>query len=215
MIELDPDHIVMPFVAGAGTPLAQQEAVRIHGLSPALLSSATTGGSDNWWTPPEAMDLMQEWYGAFDLDTCAANGESSRCDLYIPPEIDSLTADWAEMAEMGDPNCYNNPPYSKVKAFIIKGYEQSLLGRRVTFLVNAATGTSIWHSHIFKFAAEISFGEGRFSFIAGEDIYNRDGQITVRKGERGAPVKDNAVVHFDRRHVGPPKIRTFKVPKPR
>lgn len=57
-----------------------------------------------------------------------------------------------------------NPPYSNVKEWIKKAYEESLCGTKVVLLIPARTDTKAWHDYIFPYAKKIEFIKGRLKF---------------------------------------------------
>ena len=103
--------------------------------------------TDNWQTPPE---LLAEWNKEFNFnfDPCPLNSE-----------IDALKIDWKE-------RCFVNPPYSKVKEFLIKAHEEINKGNSETivFLTFANTDTAWFHDYCFG-KAEIRFIRGRLKFL--------------------------------------------------
>lgn len=56
-----------------------------------------------------------------------------------------------------------NPPYSEIKKWIKKGYEEAQRGKCVVFLIPSRTDTSWWHDYCMK-AKEIRFIRGRLKF---------------------------------------------------
>lgn len=173
------------------------------------LQSAQSGGTNEWWTPPEVFDPLHAEFG-FGLDAAAREG-SERLPNYLSPEVDALTYDWAT-ASNGLP-VFVNPPYGRgLNKWIAKAHVTGLYAR-VVMLIYSITSTRAWHDHVMK-AAEIRFIEGRVYFVAGEDIYKprADGTrtITLRKGERGPATKDSALVIYEPGHVGPPRVTSWK-----
>ena len=61
--------------------------------------------TDNWQTPPELYAELDKEFN-FNFDPCPLNAT-----------VDALTIDW-------DKRCFVNPPYSKVKEFLIKAWEE-------------------------------------------------------------------------------------------
>ena len=117
-----------------------------------LYSSA----SDDWATPH---DLYQELDSVFNFELdAAASVLNTKCARFLTEEDDALKCDWKGRV-------WCNPPYSKAKEFIRKGYEESVKhGGIVVMLVAARTDTRIWHDVIFPHAAEIHFIKGRLKF---------------------------------------------------
>jgi len=99
----------------------------------------------DWKTPKAVYQTLDALYG-FDFDPC-------------PPqhEFDGLSIEW------GNSN-FVNPPYGReIGKWIKKGYEESLKGKTVVFLIPSRTDTQWWHEYIMK-AKEIKFIKGRLCF---------------------------------------------------
>lgn len=56
-----------------------------------------------------------------------------------------------------------NPPYSQLKAWCKKAYEESLKGKLIAMLIPSRTDTIAWHEYVMK-AKEIRFIKGRLKF---------------------------------------------------
>ena len=99
----------------------------------------------DWKTPVEFyIGLDDEFH--FTFDPCPSS-----------PTFDGLTAEW------GDRN-FCNPPYGRqITTWIKKGYEESLTGKLVVFLLPSRTDTRWWHDFVMK-ADEIRFIKGRLKF---------------------------------------------------
>ena len=63
----------------------------------------------------------------------------------------------------GGKSNFCNPPYSDLKTWLKKGYEESLKGKTVVFLIPSRTDTIAWHDYVMK-AKEIRFIKGRLKF---------------------------------------------------
>ena len=100
--------------------------------------------SDDWSTPPDFYDKLNQEFG-FDFDPCP-----------LRPESDGLSIPWGQRN-------FCNPPYSQLKLWLRKGYEESLLGKLVVFLIPSRTDTIAWHSYVVK-ADEVRFVKGRLRF---------------------------------------------------
>jgi site-specific DNA-methyltransferase (adenine-specific) len=82
---------------------------------------------------------------SFDFDPCPLN-----CD------IDGLSIEWGK-------SNFVNPPYSNLKAWCKKAYDESLKGKTVVMLIPSRTDTAAWHDYCMK-AQEIRFIRGRLKF---------------------------------------------------
>lgn len=100
--------------------------------------------SVHWTTPKSLYNKLDDEFG-FDDDPCPLHGEGG------------LDREWGYTT-------FCNPPYGRaINAWIKKGYEESLLGKTVVFLIPSRTDTKWWHEYIMK-AAEIRFLKGRLKF---------------------------------------------------
>jgi site-specific DNA-methyltransferase (adenine-specific) len=108
-----------------------------------LFSSLT----DEWRTPKSLYtQLDQEFH--FNHDPCPTS-KGFR-------ETDGL-GDWKERN-------FVNPPYSQIKTWIKKGYEESLKGKLCVFLVASRTDSPWFHDYVLPYAKEIRFLKGRLKF---------------------------------------------------
>ena len=99
----------------------------------------------DWRTPKKLLEELNKEFD-FTFDPCPIN-----------PDFDGLKIDW------GIRN-FVNPPYGReIGKWIKKGYEESLKGKLVVFLIPSRTDTRYWHDYIMK-GEEIRFIEGRLCF---------------------------------------------------
>jgi hypothetical protein len=101
-----------------------------------------SSASPHWSTP---LDVYAELYAEFNFndDPCPLHGE-----------VDGLSRSWGS-------STFCNPPYGRVIGdWIRKGYEESLEGKTVVFLIPSRTDTRWWHDFVMK-ADEIRFCRGR------------------------------------------------------
>ncbi|MBM4953955.1 phage N-6-adenine-methyltransferase [Vibrio parahaemolyticus] len=129
-----------------------------------MYSSARTGlkQQDLWQTPPEIFNqLNQEFQFALDA---AAESETALCANYFTEHDDALSQSWGNQA------VFCNPPYSQLKAFARKGYEESLIGTKVVMLVPARTDTQAFHDYLSK--GEVRFIKGRLKFLQNGEAQN-------------------------------------------
>lgn len=98
----------------------------------------------NWKTPKAFYQALDSEF-QFDFDPC--------------PSIrtfDGLDMGWGERN-------FVNPPYSEIKDWVTKAYEESKKGRLVVMLIPSRTDTKWWHEYVMK-AKEIRFIKGRLKF---------------------------------------------------
>ena len=100
----------------------------------------------DWKTPEYIFNLLNSEFH-FDFDPC-------------PVEVkeDGLIADWKGS------RCFVNPPFRNVASWIKKGYEESLKGKLVVFLVAARTDTRWFHTYCLPYAEDIRFVPRRLRF---------------------------------------------------
>ena len=97
------------------------------------------------WSTPAALyaDLDREFH--FNDDPCPLRGTGG------------LTRDWGT-------STYCNPPYGReIGHWLKKGYDESLQGKLVVFLIPSRTDTQWWHEYVMR-ASEIRFLRGRIRF---------------------------------------------------
>lgn len=102
-------------------------------------SSAT----DNWTTPADVYAALNAEFN-FNDDPCPLCG------------VGGLEKDWGTRV-------FVNPPYSRLKDWCKKAYEEHLKGKTVVMLIPSRTDTFAWHDYCMK-ATEIRFIKGRLKF---------------------------------------------------
>lgn len=114
--------------------------------------------SDEWSTPQWLFDELNEEFH-FTLDVCAS-AENHKCEKYFMDWVDGLRCGW------GGHSCFMNPPYSKVKDWIKKAYEESQKENTIVVaLVPSRTDTQWFHDYCYnKKGVEIRFLRGRLKF---------------------------------------------------
>lgn len=102
--------------------------------------------TDDWATPKWLYDKLNEEF-RFTFDPCPL------CSTF-----DGLEVPW-------EGNIFVNPPYSKVKQFLIKAHKEMQEGRAkvCVFLVFSNTDTAWFHDYVLD-KAEIRFLRGRIKF---------------------------------------------------
>jgi len=100
--------------------------------------------TDEWKTPDSIYKKLNAEFN-FNFDPCPLGGE-----------IDGLSIEWGK-------STFVNPPYSKLKLWCKKAYEESLKRKIVVMLIPSRTDTIAWHEYCMK-AKEIRFIKGRLKF---------------------------------------------------
>lgn len=116
--------------------------------------------SDEWATPKDFYDKLNDLFGPFTLDP-AATHENHKCDKYYTIEENGLVQSWK------DEVVFLNPPYSrgKQKLWIEKAYNEALKYQhtKAVLLLPVRTDTKIFHKYCLK-ADSILFVKGRLKF---------------------------------------------------
>ena len=99
--------------------------------------------TDEWKTPDSIYKQLDDEFH-FDFDPCPIGGEGG------------LEIEWGQRN-------FINPPYSQLKAWCKKAYEESLKGKLCVMLIPSRTDTAAFHDYCMK-AAEIRFIRGRLKF---------------------------------------------------
>ncbi len=99
--------------------------------------------TDDWKTPLSLYNKLNEEFN-FNDDPCPLGGTGG------------LDRDWGTRV-------FVNPPYSELRIWCKKAYEESLKGKIVVMLIPSRTDTIAWHEYCMK-AKEIRFIKGRLKF---------------------------------------------------
>ena len=102
--------------------------------------------TDHWSTPKGVYDVLNKRFN-FDFDPAPLRSNT---------KFNGLDIEW------GNRN-FVNPPYSQLKAWCKKAYEESKKGKLVVMLIPSRTDTIAWHEYCMK-AKEIVFIKGRLKF---------------------------------------------------
>jgi len=98
--------------------------------------------SDNWGTPEHIKNKFTDYF-----DPCP-----------YKYSVDGLTIEWK------DKN-FVNPPYSNLKEWCKKVYDEALLGKKIVLLIPARTDTKYFHNYILPLNPKIEFIKGRLKYI--------------------------------------------------
>lgn len=172
----------------------------MNNLAP-LMSSARTGeiNKDEWETPFWLYETLDKEF-RFDLDP-ASTEENAMSRLYMDREFDGLKHRWFN-------SVFVNPPYSQLKKWVQKGYDEAYNNpsvQQVVILVPARTDTQAWWNWI-RFG-EVRFLPGRLKFrlsAADKEAVALKNNMRVAAGkppldpENTSAPFPSAVVVFDR-----------------
>ncbi len=122
----------------------------------AVVHHITKRKSDDWGTPLHLYAQLDEEFH-FKFDPCP----------YPLPEWDGLQVCWEE-------SNFVNPPYSRVKPWVVKCREEQLKGNLSVLLIPARTETAYFHDWVLPHA-EIRCVRGRLKYVAlGEDADSKE-----------------------------------------
>ena len=120
-----------------------------------FLKVAFSSKSDEYSTPLKLFNQLNKEFN-FTLDACASL-ENAKCDNYYTKEDNGLLQEWE------NESVFCNPPYSDIKLWVRKSYQEAKNNKVIVMLIPARTDTKYFHNYIYKIA-EIRFIKGRISF---------------------------------------------------
>lgn len=134
--------------------------------------------SDEWETPQDVFDRLNKLFN-FDIDVASSEDNTKVKDKYFTIKDDALSINWGSNTTV-----WCNPPYSTVKLWIKKAYEESILGVTVVMLIPARTDTRAWHDYIFPYA-KIEFLRGRLKFSGSKNSAPFPSAVVIFYGKQG------------------------------
>lgn len=141
-------------------------------LSKALFSS----NSDEWATPQKLFDELNAEFN-FSIDLAATRG-NNKCEKFITEVEDSLSVGWHVLNGW----LWLNPPYSNIKDWVKKCYEENLRGAKIVLLIPSRTGTRYFHDYIYHNPnVEIRFLKGRLKFSDSKNSAPFDSMVVIFK----------------------------------
>lgn len=120
----------------------------------------------NCWRTPDSLFIPLHAEFNFGLDAAASHG-ANKCEVYIPPELDSLVTHWGEFAAMcgvAGRTVWLNPPFNPMTPWADRALEMHDAGLDIVMISNAATGTT-WFRKLADRAAQVRFTTGRIAFV--------------------------------------------------
>jgi len=137
-------------------------------------------GEDEWYTPPEIIELARKTMGSIDLDPASSSkaNETVKAEKYFTVKDNGLSKEWFG-------NVWLNPPYSQplIEEFCKKLINSLKNISQACVLVNNATETQ-WLQPLLRYCNGVCFLKGRVRFID-------------KNGEQGqSPLQGQVVVYF-------------------
>jgi len=118
-----------------------------------------TDSHDLWLTPPNLVQVLNSEF-QFDLDA-AASPNNAICDNFITAEQNALHTPWKGRT------VWCNPPYSLIKEFTCRAYEEHIEQKNTTvLLLPTYTDPKYWRDYVTK-SHEVRHLVGRLQFIDG------------------------------------------------
>ena len=136
--------------------------------------------SDEWSTPQWLYNILDQEFG-FGIDVCATQ-DNAKCPGYLGIEQDGLMYPWSESLHTRLQPCWMNPPYSQLKLWVKKAYEESQKGCTVVCLIPSRTDTVAWHDYVMK--GEIRFIRGRLKFGGSENSAPFPSAVVIFRPDR-------------------------------
>lgn len=112
--------------------------------------------SDEWSTPLDLFNILNAEF-SFNLDPCSSD-LNFLCENHFTKIDNGLVQNWSGY------NVFCNPPYSDIKNWVKKCYDEFLKNNTlIVLLIPARTDTKYFHEYILPYA-EIRFIKGRLRF---------------------------------------------------
>lgn len=123
--------------------------------------------SDEWGTPAAWFKKWSDEVGGFTLDPCATK-RNAKAKKYFTKKQDGLAQPWSGKV-------FVNPPYSKIKDWCKKCFDEHSNCELIYLLVPARTDTKWFHEFIWNgerhrphYWNDVRFIKGRLKFEGGE-----------------------------------------------
>lgn len=134
---------------------------------------------DNRATPPEVFDPLHERF-RFTLDACALP-HNAKLPRYFTPEQDGLKQSWY------NESVWCNPPFSNIRPWIEKAWDESVRTKCVVMLVPANRTEQKWWQDLiepFRDDRRLCRKRLRVEFLAGRTRFIKVGADGVGANER-------------------------------
>ena len=137
-----------------------------------------SSNSDDWFTPHDFYKKLHKEFN-FTLDPCASH-INHKCEAYFTEEDGGLRKSWEGHT------VFVNPPYSDIKNWVRKCYEESLKPNTiVVLLIPSRTDCRYFHDYIFGKAYNIRFVKGRLKFGGAKNGAPFPSAVVVFRGHPG------------------------------
>jgi phage N-6-adenine-methyltransferase len=124
-------------------------------------------------TPNDFIAAVRQRFGEMSWDL-AASAENTKAAKYYSEEVDSLKQQWVHIT---GPYSWLNPPFSTIRPWAKKCFEESEQGAKILLLVPAAVGSN-WFSEFVHDKAVVLFLSPRLCFD-GKNPYPKDCLLAV------------------------------------
>jgi len=134
------------------------------------LFSKSSDESDEWATPKALIQEIEAEFGKIELDPCCT-AENCKGQTGYDKDADGLSEPWTSKL------VFVNPPYSDIKSWVRKCYEECIYygrAKTIVLLIPARTDTIWFHNHIWdrhlhkpQRGREVRFLKGRLRFEGG------------------------------------------------
>lgn len=134
----------------------------------------------DYGTPPGFLVAAFARWGGPSIDL-AARADNAVCPMYIGPEHDSLTVDWAYYLRcLGRESLgWLNPPYENIKDWAAKCAETRLgTQQKIMLLIPASVGSNWWGRSVHD-VARVYFLSPRLTFVGCAQPYPKDCALCV------------------------------------
>ena len=132
------------------------------------MENKNRGIGDEWRTPPEVIDFIQDRFGLIKMDLCSTD-EDSVCIDNLTESDDFLNDKWISSGYIGQLH-WCNPPYSKPLPFVQQCIKWAKYGYAVAGILNFDPSTKWFNALIEANALIMPIVGGRISFIDGDGV---------------------------------------------
>jgi len=144
------------------------------------ISQFTSQKTDEWSSPKELVEPLDDAVGGFDLDPCSGAEESPFANNTYTEDEDGLAQPWKGVV-------WVNPPYSGVSEWVDKAVNETVHGNaKSTFFLCKGDSSTNWWQRAAKHATCVLAIDHRLSFGDGENSAPFASHILVFGDSMGA-----------------------------